>query len=408
MANQSFPDFSDRYTIQDPYRAYAYLRIHQPVYWCDHLHAWFLTRYGDVHAAQADTRRYSSNRMRQLVDTRVSKEQREQLNVFVLLASQWMYDQDGDAHKKSRQLLGKAFTPRAIESLRQIIQDITDQELSGLQGQVDLKASLFDRIPALILAELYGIDREDALKLRRWTRDIVMFVGGSHDPDYGPEQALAGIEEMYAYFADLVEKRRRQPRDDLVSRVLESSMESAASDDEVLAQIVFILVAGYTTSADQLCIGLLHLLEHPAQHAALKNDPTLVNLAVEEMLRFDAAGSLSHRVLTEDVTIEGVTMKAGDLVYLIRASANRDPAKFTAPDTFDIRRADHDHLAFGRGQHFCMGTALFRLEAEIVFTSLLKRFPDLGLVADSPATWRTSNLQFRGLKALPINLGKGV
>jgi cytochrome P450 PksS len=175
----------------------------------------------------------------------------------------------------------------------------------------------------------------------------------------------------------------------------------------VLAQIVFILVAGYTTSADQLCIGLLHLLEHPEQHQALLANPDRIKAAIEEMLRFDSAGSFSHRVLKEDVTIHGVTMKQGDLVYLMRGSANRDPAKFPDPDRFDIERKHNDHLAFGRGEHFCMGTALFRLEAEVVFTALFKRFPDLRLIADNPAIWRTNNLQFRGLKSLPIDLGKG-
>jgi cytochrome P450 len=269
-------------------------------------------------------------------------------------------------------------------------------------------AKLFNRVPALILAYLYGIPRKDALKLRRWTDDILIFLVGSLDPDKGPEQALKGVEEMYAYFADVIEQRRKHPADDLVSRVLEACKGGDLSLDRVLAQIVFILVAGYTTSADQLCIGLLHLLEHPEQHQALLANPERIKAAIEEMLRFDSAGSFSHRVLKEDVTIDGVTMKQGDLVYLMRGSANRDPAKFPDPDRFDIERKHNDHLAFGRGEHFCMGTALFRLEAEVVFTALFKRFPDLRLIADNPAIWRTNNLQFRGLKSLPIDLGQGV
>ncbi|MHB2248046.1 cytochrome P450 [Pseudomonas fitomaticsae] len=402
------PDFSNRNTIRNPYRAYAWLREHQPVYWCEHLQAWFLTRYRDVIAAQADSRRFSSNRMQQLIDARVPENKRTHLTEFIKLASRWMYSQDGAVHKASRQLLGNAFTPRSIESLRKIIQDITDRELSRLHGQTDLKTALFDRIPALILASLYGLEDDEALKLRRWTRDIVMFLGGSQDADQGPDQALEGVKEMYAFFAELIEQRRRQPRDDLVSRVLESGRNSAASLDEVLAQIVFILVAGYTTSADQLCLGLLHLLKHPQQLEALLADPTLIGSFIEEMLRFDPAGSLSHRVLMEDVTIDNVTMKKGDLVYLIRASANRDPEQFPAPDKFDIHRARNEHLTFGKGEHFCMGTSLFRLEAEIVFISLLKRFPDLHLIARRPATWRNSNLQFRGLETLPVDLGTGV
>lgn len=402
------PDFSNRNTIRNPYRAYTWLRKHQPVYWCEHLQAWFLTRYCDVIAAQADSRRFSSNRMQQLIDARVPENKRTHLNEFIKLASRWMYSQDGDTHKASRHLLGNAFTPRSIESLRTVIQDITDRELSRLHGQTDLKTALFDRVPARILARLYGMKDDEALRLRHWTRDIVMFLGGSQDADQGPDQALEGIKEMYACFAELVEQRRRQPGDDLVSRVLESGQNSAASLDEVLAQIVFILVAGYTTSADQMCLGLLHLLKHPQQLEALLADPTLIGSFIEEMLRFDPAGSLSHRILLEDVTIDNVTMKKGNLVYLIRASANRDPEKFHAPNTFDIRRARNEHLTFGKGEHFCMGTSLFRLEAEIVFTSLLKRFPDLQLIARRPAKWRNSNLQFRGLKTLPVDLGTGV
>lgn len=407
MDSEPLLDFTHRNTVRDPYRAYAWLREHQPVYWCPHFKAWFLTRYSDVFAAQADTERYSSNRMQQLVDAQVPPEKRAQLARFVELASGWMYSEDGQAHKNSRHLLGKAFTPRTIESLRPIIEDITQGELSGLEGQTDLMANLFNRVPALILAHLYGIPREDALKLRRWTDDILIFLVGSLDPNYGPDQALKGVEEMYAYFAEVIEQRRRHPEDDLVSRVLEASTDSDSGTDQVLAQIVFILVAGYTTSADQLCIGLLHLLEHPEQASAVKADLNLVKPAIEEMLRFDSAGSFSHRVLNEDVSIGEVTMRQGDLVYLMRASANRDPAKFPGPERFDIHRQHNDHLAFGRGAHFCMGTALFRLEADIVFTALFKRFPDLRLMPHKPAIWRTNNLQFRGLKSLPIDLGKG-
>lgn len=408
MDSQPLLDFTHRETVRDPYPAYAWLRENQPVYWCPHFNAWFLTRYSDVFAAQADTKRYSSNRMQQLVDAQVPREKRAQLARFVKLASEWMYSQDDQPHKDSRHLLGKAFTPRNIDALRQIIQEITDREFSTLETQTDLMDKLFNRVPALILAHLYGIPREDALKLRRWTDCILIFLVGSLDPEFGPEQALKGVEEMYGYFAEVIKQRREQPNDDLVSRVLEACADNDSSTDQVLAQIVFILVAGYTTSADQLCIGLLHLLQHPGQLNSLREDLDLMKPAIEEMLRFDSAGSFSHRVLKEDVTIDGVTMKQGDLVYLMRASANRDPARFPDPDHFDIHRQPNHHLAFGVGPHFCMGTALFRLEAEIVFTSLFKRFPDLKLIEGRPAVWRTNNLQFRGLKTLPIDLGKGV
>ncbi|WP_426234249.1 cytochrome P450 [Pseudomonas sp. TWP3-2] len=405
---QALLDFTHRDTVRNPYPAYAHLRKHEPIYWSEQFNAWFMTRYSDVSAAQGDSQRYSSDRMQQLVDAQLPPDKREKMAPFVKLASEWMYSQDGAAHKASRQLLGKAFTPRVIESLHQTIQAITDKEIAKLKGRTDLMARLLNRVPALILAKFYGIPLKDALKLRNWTDDILIFLVGSLDPDYGPEQALKGVEEMYAYFAEVIARRRKCPKDDLVSHVLEASAGSNSSTDQVLAQIVFILVAGYTTSADQLCIGLLHLLEHPEQVAALLADPDLIKPAIEEMLRFDSAGSFSHRVLKEDVAMHGVTMRRGELVYLMRGSANRDRLKFPDPDRFDIRRSHNAHFAFGLGGHFCMGTALFRLEAKIVFTSLFKRFPQLSLIAQKPPEWRTNNLQFRGLKSLPIDLGQGV
>ena len=402
MDAQWKPDFCDPETIRDPYPAFAFLREHHPVYWSAQHKAWLLTRYDDVHAAQGDAARYSSDRMRQLVNVQLPPDKRAQFEPFIEKASQWMYSQDGKVHQASRHLLGKAFTPRSIEALRADIEAVTDEILSSLGPAPELMSKVFNQVPARVLAMLYGIPKKDALKLRRWTDVILMFLVGNFEAD-GPSRALQGLEEMYVYFGKLIDERKKTPRDDLVSRVIAAAGPDASKDD-LLAQVVFVLVAGYTTSADMLGIGLWYLLRNPEQLSALLADPSLTKPAVEEMLRIDPSGQFSHRVLTEDVHLRGQTLRKGDLVYLMRAAANRDPEHFVDPDRFDIRREKNKHLAFGLGVHFCLGPALFRLEAEVVFTRLLQRFPTLRLSEKKPPVWRTNNLQFRGLKTLHVEL----
>ncbi|MEJ5282491.1 cytochrome P450 [Pseudomonas sp. MYb541] len=404
MTLQSIPDLSAPEIIADPYPAFTRLREHHPVHWDKHYKAWLLSRYDDVSVAQADARRFSSERMRALVNAQVPPKKRKALEPFIEKASRWMYALDGKTHEDGRRVLGRAFTPQTIEALRTDIERIVDDLLEGLDPKPELMEQLFNQIPARILANLYGIPAEDALKLRQWTDAMIFFMVGSPDPNYGPEQALLGMEEMYAYFSSLIDAHRRQPRDDLVSRVIAAGDASGMSKDDYLAQLAFVLLAGNTTSADQLGITLFYLLSHPDQLAALKSDPTLIKGAIEEGLRICPAGQLSHRVLTADVELHGQVMRKGCLVYLLRAAANRDPKIFKEPDRYDIRRIKHDHLAFGRGPHFCMGSMLFKLEAEILLTRLLQRFPDISLDKHQPPVWRRNSLQFRGLSQFPVIL----
>lgn len=404
MTLQSPPDFSNPDTVREPYEAFAYLRHNYPLFWSQHHKAWLMTRFDDVATAQVDSHRYSSNRMRELVNAQVPVHERAALETFIEKASRWMYSQDGKEHEAGRKVLGKAFTPKAIDALADDIQGIVEELLDHLTAQPELMSELFNKIPALILARMFGIPAEDALKVRRWTDAIIVFMVGSTDPAFGPGEALSAMEEMYGYFSLLVDKRRNSPGTDLVSQVIAAGDKATMSKEDFLAQLAFILVAATTTSADQLGIILFYLLSNPAARAELQSDLSLMPNAIEEALRICPAGQLSHRVVTEDVTLHGQTMRKGDLVYLIRAAANRDPRHFSDPDRFDIHRQKHDHLAFGRGPHFCMGTLLFKLEAKIVFTRLLQRFPDLRLIETQPPAWRTNSLQFRGLSHIHVTL----
>ncbi|WP_458375261.1 cytochrome P450 [Pseudomonas pergaminensis] len=407
MDRQPPPDLSAPEIIADPYRAFACLRDHYPVHWDKHYNAWILSRYQDVSAAQADARRFSSQRMRALVNAQLPPKKRKALEPFIEKASRWMYSLDHEAHDRGRRVLGTAFTPQTIEALRADIVKIVDELLAQLDPKPELMEQLFNQIPARILANMYGIPAEEALKLRQWTDAMIFFMVGSPDPNYGPEQALRGMEDMYAYFSGLIDAHRQQPRDDLVTRVIAAGDASGMDKEDYLAQLAFVLLAGNTTSADQLGITLFYLLNHPDQLAALKADPSLIKGAIEESLRICPAGQLSHRVLTEDVKVGDQVLCKGELVYLLRAAANRDPEHFAEPDRFDIRRTRQDHLAFGRGPHFCMGSKLFKLEAETLITRLLQRFPGITLDQKNLPVWRSNSLQFRGLARFPALLEAG-
>ncbi|QHF44996.1 cytochrome [Pseudomonas sp. S35] len=404
MALQRKPDFSDPKVISDPYPAFAWLRTHDPVHWCKHHKAWMLTLFEDVNAAQADAGRYSSNRMRQLVDAQLPLQKRAVLEPFVEKAKRWMYAQDGKEHEAGRRVLGKTFSPASIDALEGAIQQIVDDQLKQLSPRPEMMAELFNKIPALILAHLFGIPTEDALKIRNWTDAIIVCMVGSTDPAYGPNEALQAIEEMYAYFSRLIGQRRRAPEHDLVSQVIAAGDKAGMSEEDGLAQLAFILVAATTTSADQLGIILFYLLDKPKRWAQVRNDPGTLNDVIEEILRICPAGQLSHRVLTEDVVLRGKTLHKGELVFLMRAAANRDPVHFSRPDQFNLKRQKQDHLAFGRGPHFCMGRLLFKLEAHILFTALLQRFPHMRLIKGQPPRWRDNSLQFRGLSRIPVDL----
>lgn len=405
MALQIPPNFSDPNIIRDPYPAFAWLRVHDPVHWCEHHKAWLLTRFGDVSAAQVDAKRYSSNRMRQLADAQLSKATRAVLEPFVEKASRWMYSLDGEEHEAGRRVLGKTFSPSSIEALGVAIQQIVDDQLTQLSPRPEMMVELFNKIPALILAHLFRIPAEDALRIRGWTDAIIVCMVGSTDPAYGPKQALQAIEEMYGYFSGLIGQRRLAPGNDLVSHVITAAEESGMSEEDGLAQLAFVLVAATTTSADQLGIILFYLLDKPQRWTAVRENPDfLLDAAIEEALRICPAGQLSHRVLAEDVVLHDKTMRRGDLVFLVRAAANRDPAHFSRPDQFNLKRAKQDHLAFGRGPHFCMGRLLFKLEANILFSALLRRFPHMHLIKWQPPRWRDNSLQFRGLSRIQVDL----
>jgi hypothetical protein len=395
-------------TLRDPYPTYHQLRETAPVHWDEALGGWIVTRHDDVYAALKDPARFSSDRIEKLVTSRVPPEAREALAPFLRLTSQWMWMIDPPEHTRIRKLMNKGFTPRAVNGLQPLAVEIVDSLLDQVAGRggMDLIADFAYPLPAIMLADIYGIPRDDAHLLKRWSDQLKVFIGGSPVLSATAAEAFASLGEMMRYFDAAVEDRRKEPRDDLITRLVKAEEDGDfLNQEELCANLVLVLAASYVTTMDMIGNGVLALLLQRDQWDLLLGDRNLLRTGIDELLRFDGPVQATHRLATQDVELRGNQIKQGDLVYLIRGAANRDPHRFPDPDRVDVTRTDTAHVAFGAGVHYCIGAALARIEGEIAFNALLDRYPNLRLDPAAAPAWRADSLQFRGLSTLPVLFG---
>ncbi len=312
---------------------------------------------------------------------------------------------DPPEHTRLRKLVSQVFTPRRSESLRPLVTktvaDLLDDPGIPRSEPVDLARLLSFPLPLTVICELLGVPLENRDDFRSWTEAIV-----SNSTD---EQSIRAHREamaaMAAYLGELIIRKRREPGEDLVTDLIAAhDDEDRLTGGELVVMLSFLLIAGHETTSSLISNTVLTLLRNPGHLAALCTDPTLIPSAVEESLRFTGPGSFSAlRFTTTDVRLGEVVIPAGEAVAMCTASANRDSAKFAAPDAFDPARRENPHLAFGHGPHFCLGAALARVEAAVAVVGLLERFPGIRLaVPESQLRWRTSDV--RGPVELPVLL----
>ncbi|MGH8903475.1 MAG: cytochrome P450 family protein [Egibacteraceae bacterium] len=387
---------------QDPYPIYAALRAHQPVRRIalpDGRGLWLITRYDDVERA--------------LRDPRLVKDARNALTTEWLA---WIPDgvkpflehmlvSDPPDHTRLRALVHKAFSPRLIEGLRPRIQQIADELLDAVEDDraMDLIDSYAFPLPMTVITELLGVPSRDRDRFREWSNAAVK-VEFEGNGELFPEPRQAAFASFAAYFRALFEDKRANPSDDLVTALVLAEEEGEALDeDELVAMLFLLLVAGHETTVNLIGNGMLALLRHPDQLRMLQADQALIVPAVEELLRYDGPVETStFRYAAEDVEVNGATIPQGEIVLVVLASANRDADRFTDADRLDITRTDNRHLAFGKGIHFCLGAPLARMEAQIAIGTLLRRLPKLRLaVPPDQLEWRPGIL-IRGLRAFPV------
>jgi len=373
----------------DPYPILARMRTDAPVAWIPAWGCWLISRGEDIEATIKDTRHFTSaDRVTSVIER--MPDWQERLPALHENFAVGMAQRDPPAHTRVRGLVSAAFTPRRIESLRQRIAELVDQHLDRVigTGRIELIGDLAHPLPAIVIAELAGFPVDDRERFRDWTNRInaFFFASGVALPEAGAS-ANAAIVEARAWIRPLLDERRARPRDDLLtaSGAVEIDGERL-TEAEVLSTAITLFLGGHDTTTGLLALGMSALVRHPDQLALLRARPDLVPAAVEEMLRYDAPFQLNLRYVTEDIELRGQVLRRGDLVRQALGSANRDPERWADADRFWIERPAGRHLAFGLGPHFCLGSALARLQAQVAVEATVRRLQGLRLDPDADPT----------------------
>jgi cytochrome P450 len=389
-------DISDPRWASDPFAIYAELRSDAPIHRNDDAGLWVLARHADCLAVLRDKRASSDSATSEFPLSGPMSEAFGEMRPFLFL--------DPPDHTRLRGLVSKAFTPKMVESLRPRVQEVVTELLDAAidAERVDLAEALGYPLPVRIICELLGVPQSDEPLFRVWSDALAR----GFDPSFLlTEDVVAARAEAVAqfadYFVDLLAERRRHPGDDLLSRLVAAEEDgSMLTGPEMLATCILLLTAGHGTTVNLITGGALALLEHPDQMAVLCDDPSAIRTAVEEMMRYVSPVQLTGRYLLEDMEVGDATLRAGEFAILLLASGNRDAEAFEDPDRFDVRRTPNNHLGMGFGIHHCLGAPLARLEAQVAFTELVRRAPDLAL--DTDEVRYSGTLVLRSLAALPV------
>lgn len=401
-------------SMADPYPVYRRLQRDYPV--VELFGAVSVFGYDDVatvlrHPDLSTDDRNSASHQQQRAQGALSAAYLSQLD------DQSFLHRDPPEHTRLRKLVAKGFTPRRIEALREFterfVQDVLDTATG--RGRLEVVEELAHPLPVAVICELIGIPEADRAFVASWPRTQLCcsFESGSLkaaaelDQD-GPEGRQIEADRIQAqlqdYFAWLIDQRRREPGEDLVSALIAAEEDGGQlTTDEINATLRLLFVAGYENAVNLLGHGTLALLRHPDQWAELREDPALASGAVDEGLRYDAPFQFTRRVALTDLDLGGYRIARGQHILAFIAAANRDPARFADPDTFDIHRTNNRHLAFGSGIHACLGGPLARMQAEITFTTLTQRLDNPRLEGDRP---RYRPDVFRSLEALPVSINR--
>ncbi len=310
---------------------------------------------------------------------------------------------DPPDHDRLRNLLSRAFTPRQVARVRPITREIADRlaEEVAVAGQVDLYDSFAQRLPLQVICSLLGIPSIDFAEVGRWTEALSLATATPSEAErLAADGAILAFDD---YVGGLVKQRRARPGEDLLSELIAVEEDGdRLSKDELVAMVVQLLYAGHETTRNLIGNGLFALLQHPAELARLRREPSLLPNAVEEMLRYEPPIIFLSRIAQYDCEVAGVPLREGELFHLGLASANRDPERYADPDRFDVGRADSKHLSFGWGMHFCMGASIARMEGQVAFETLLRRFAKIELVGPAPP-WAPATA-LRTLERFPVRL----
>ncbi|MCY4400783.1 MAG: cytochrome P450 [Gemmatimonadetes bacterium] len=383
--------------VADPYPVYRRLRDRDPVHYSILTEQFVVSRFSDVDRILRDHRNFSSD-LQRARSSRGSLGTRKKLKPSMLV-------QDPPDHTRLRRLVNRAFTPRSVAKMEDYIRATAHKLLDEVAGtdEFDLMKALAVPLPTIAIARMIGVPERDLDRFKVWSDHLARALEPLLTPDE-VEAVYRSEQELAEYHRAIIEQRRREPREDLVSRLVRAEEEGdKLTPDETIVMLRLLLAAGNETTTNLIGNGVRALLRSPDQFAFLREQPELIPAAVEELLRYDSPVQLDMRIARRDLQIGDTAVRSGTMVTLAIGSANHDPERFNRPHELDIRRSDQGNIAFGRGIHHCLGAPLARLEGRIALEVLLERFDRIGFGARAPK-YRPS-VVLRGLEHFDVRVG---
>ncbi|MGW3629643.1 cytochrome P450 [Streptomyces sp. NPDC005122] len=389
--------------VADPYPAYAELRARGRVHYYEPTDQWLVPHHADVSALLRDRRLGRTYQHRFTHEDFGRTAPPPEHEPFHVLNDHGMLDLEPPDHTRIRRLVSKAFTPRTVERLGPYVRRLAGELVAGLvaAGGGDLLTDVAEPLPVAVIAEMLGIPESDRAPLRPWSADIC----GMYELNPSRETAARAVRasvEFTEYLRELIEARRKEPGDDLISGLIAAHDEGdRLTEQEMISTCVLLLNAGHEATVNATVNGWWTLFRHPGRLAELRADRSLVPTAVEELMRYDTPLQMFERWVLDDIEIDGTTIPRGAEIALLFGSANHDPAVFTRPGDLDLSRTDNPHISFSAGIHYCIGAPLARIELAASLGALLERAPTLRL-AEEPE--RKPNFVIRGLEGLSVAL----
>ncbi len=402
-----------------PYPIFSALRDESPIHFSDKLGTWVCTKYEDIMEILHDTDRFSSlmptgprdgrsGFATSMEELAADPSMADYFQTFLANAANAavLLNADPPEHRRQRKAVNRAFRPTRLRSMEPMIEKVTSELIDEIinNGESEFVAEFAVGLPMTIIAVALGVETDNLATFKKWSDDLVMPVGNPDPTTDKVRDYLISLSEFNEFFGNLLQLRRQEAQEDIISDVANAEVnDEMLNEAEMLSMLQQFLVAGNETTTKLLTNLMHHLAVEDGLEEQLRNDPTLIDNFIEEGLRFEAPVGGLFRMAKEDTTVGNTQLCEGDHIWLIFAAANRDPQMFSEPDTFSVDRENaRDHLAFGHGEHFCIGAMLARLEARIAVEQLLERMENIRLVDGKNSFEYEDTFVLRGLKELHI------